>query len=113
MADYYEIDLRELLNGERKNQKMDKTLKATVLKVAEFGNEDKMKTTKRLNKLFIGGFIAVIVYMVLLFTDNANNFLGGLCLGISFGMMIVGIIVTSKYATRIKACKVRLFNKLR
>ena len=35
MADYYEIDLRELLDGERKSEKMNEELKETVLKVAE------------------------------------------------------------------------------
>ena len=36
MADYYEIDLRELLDGERKSEKMNEELKETVLKVAEY-----------------------------------------------------------------------------
>lgn len=41
MADYYEIDLRELLDGERKSEKMNKELKETVLKVAEYSNIEK------------------------------------------------------------------------
>lgn len=27
-------------------------------------------------------------------------FIGGLCLGIEFGMLIVGIVITSKYASK-------------
>ena len=38
MADYYEIDLRELLDGERKSEKMNEELRETVLKVAEYSN---------------------------------------------------------------------------
>lgn len=113
MADYYEVDLRELLDGERKKEKMNEELKETVLKVAEFGNEDKMKVTRRMNKLFVGGFAAAVIYVVLLFTDNAENFLSGLCLGIVFGMMIVGVIMTSKYASNIRECKMRLLHKLK
>lgn len=113
MADYYEVDLRELIDGERKSENMNDELKETVLKVAEFTNEDKMKVTRRMNKLFVGGFVAAVIYMVLFLTDNADNFLGGLCLGITFGMMIVGVIMTSKYATKIAECKMRLFHKLR
>ena len=41
MADYYEIDLRELLDGERKSEKMNEELKETVLKVAEYSNIEK------------------------------------------------------------------------
>ena len=33
MADYYEIDLRELLDGERKSENMNEEVKETVLKV--------------------------------------------------------------------------------
>lgn len=113
MADYYEVDLRELIDGERKSEKMNEEFKETVLKVAEFSNEDKMKVTKRMNKLFVGGFMAAVIYIILFFTDNADNFLGGLCLGITFGMMIVGVIITSKYASKVRECKMRLLHKLR
>ena len=113
MADYYNVDLRELMDGERKSETMNKELKETVLKVAEFSNEDKLNVTRRMNKLFIGGFVAAVIHMVLVFTDRADNFLGGLCLGITFGMMIVGVIMTSKYASRIREYKMRLFRKMR
>lgn len=111
MADYYDIELRELLDGERKSEKMNKELEETVLKVAEYSNEDKLKVTKRIHLLFIGGFIAAVLYMILYFTDHADNFLGGLCLGITFGMMIVGVIMTSKYAAKIRTYKMRLLKR--
>ena len=108
MADYYDVDLRELLDGERKSEKMNKELEETVLKVADYSNEEKQKLTKRMHWLFIGGFIAAVIYMVLVFTDHSDNFLGGMCLGITFGMMIVGVIMTSKSAAKIRAYKMRL-----
>ena len=70
MADYYDVELRELLDGERKSEKMNRELEETVLKVAEYSNEDKIKLTKRMHLLFIGGFVAAGTYMVLLFTDR-------------------------------------------
>lgn len=111
MADFYDVKLRELLDGERKSEKMDKELKETVLKVADYSNEEKQKITRRMHYLFIGGFIAAVVYMVLYFTDHADNFLGGLCLGITFGMMIVGVIMTSKHGSQIRAFKMRLLHR--
>ena len=45
MADYYEIDLRELLDGERKSEKMNEELKETVLKIAEYSNSEKIRIT--------------------------------------------------------------------
>lgn len=111
MADYYEVGIRELLNGERKSEDMSKELEETVLKVAEYSNEDKIKVTKRMHLLFIGGAVAAILYLVLVFTDHADNFWGGLCLGIQSGMMIVGLVMTSKYAAKIRACKMRVLNR--
>lgn len=108
MADHFNVDLRELLDGERKAEKMDKDLEETVLKVADYSNEEKNKITKRMHRLFIAGLIAAIIYMVLFFTDRADNFLGGFCLGITFGMMIVGVIITSRYAAKIHECKYRM-----
>lgn len=111
MADYYEIDLRELLDGERKSEKMNEELKETVLKVAEYSNEDKLKVTRRMHWLFIAGLVAAIIYTILVFTDQADNYWGGLCLGITFGMMIVGVIMTSKYAGKIREFKLRLLKR--
>lgn len=111
MADYYDIGLQELLAGERKSEGMDKELKETVLKVAEYSNEDKIRITKRMHMLFIGGFAADVIYMILLFTNHTDNFLGGLCLGITFGMMIVGMIITSKYASKIRKFKMKILHK--
>ena len=111
MADYYNIELRELLDGERKSEKMNEELKETVLKVAEYSNEDKLKVTRRMHWLFIAGLVAAITYMILLFTDQADNYWGGLCLGITFGMMIVGVIMTSKYAGKIREFKLRLLKR--
>lgn len=47
MADYYDVDLRELLDGERKSEKMNKELEETVMKVAEYNNEEKNRLTKK------------------------------------------------------------------
>ena len=111
MADYYNLELRELLDGERKSEKMNEELKETVLKVAEYSNKDKLKVTRRMHWLFIAGLVAAIIYMILLFTDQADNYWGGLCLGITFGMMIVGVIMTSKYAGKIREFKIRLLKR--
>lgn len=113
ISDFYDVDLRELLNGERKSGKMNEELKETVLMVADYSNEEKQKITRRMHFLFIGGFIAAVVYMILLFTGHEDNFLGGFCLGITLGMMVVGVIMTSKYAMKMRNLKMRIWKKFR
>lgn len=108
MADYYEVELRELLDGEREGQRMDKNLEETVLKVADYSNEAKQKFTRNMHILFIGGLAAAVLHLILMVTDHADNFLGGFCQGITLGMMIVGVIITSRFAARIRLCKKRL-----
>ena len=70
-----------------------------------------VELTKRMHLLFIGGFVAAVTYMILLFTDRSDNFLGGMCLGITFGMMIVGVLMTSKYAAKIRTYKRKLLHR--
>ncbi len=113
MADYFDVDLRELLDGERREQKMNQELEETVLKVADYSNEEKKSMTKRIHLLFIAGLAAAIVYMVLFWTGHADGFLGGLCQGITFGMMIVGVVITSRYAAKIRDFKLRLLRRIK
>lgn len=111
MSDFYAVDLRELLDGERKGEKMNKELEETVMKVADYSNDEKLKLMQSMHWLFIAGLIAAIVYTVLVFTGHSLNFWGGLCSGITSGMMVVGVFITSKNAAKIRAFKLRLLGK--
>lgn len=108
LSDYYGVELRELLDGQRKGGHVNPELEDTLRKVAEYSSEDKQKEKKRMHILFIGGLIAAVVYLVLLFADRADGFLGGLCSGIQFGMMIVGVLMTSKHAASIRTWKLKI-----
>ena len=41
LADFYDIDIRELLNGERKSEKMDKDMKETLDMVSDYSATEK------------------------------------------------------------------------
>lgn len=110
MSDYYEVELRELLDGERKEERMNQELEETVLKVADYSNDMKQKLTRNMHILFIGGLAAAVLHLVLVFTDHADNFLGGFCEGVTLGMMIVGVIITSKYAAKLRLLKKRILS---
>lgn len=113
IADFYEVDLREILDGERKSEKMDKELKETVLKVADYSNEEKKRLTKRINRLFIVG---ILMYLIFLVTDlmgvlNVATYenMVDLVLGLSLGILIVGAIYTSSVFLKIRNFKKRIF----
>ena len=42
LADYYKVELREILDGERKNVQMNTETRETVLKAADYSNTEKM-----------------------------------------------------------------------
>lgn len=111
MADYYDVDLRELLDGERKSEKMNQEFEKTVLQVAEFSNVEKRKFTNQIHTLFIIGLIAGIIFLTLRFFDCSDNFIGGLCEGFMFGMMIIGVIMTGKHTEKIRTFKARRLHR--
>jgi len=70
LAEFYDIDIRELISGERKSEKMDENLKETLVMVADYTEADKEKI---LNKVYICGqamMIISILSMVLYFVMN-------------------------------------------
>ena len=115
IAEYYDVELREILDGERKNEHMDEKMKETVLKVADYSNNEKSKLTKRIHYIFIAGVVAFIVYMVLELTgltkETVYEFIASYALGIVFGILLVGVIATSKYMVKIQAYKKKLLKK--
>ena len=40
ISDYYEVDLREILDGERKGEDMNKEIKETVLQAVDYTNSE-------------------------------------------------------------------------
>lgn len=111
LAEYFGITVAELLEGEI-SQQGSSDPNETVLKAARISNEDKRKLTHRLHMLFIGGVAAAVVHLMLVFSDKGDTFWGGLCHGITFGMMIVGTIITSRYTEKIRTYKIKMAKKL-
>lgn len=115
MADFYQIEIRELLDGERKSETMNKEMEETALKIADYSNAEKQRLAKRLCVLFMAGVIAFIIYMAMNFMGIDETFadgaVAGIALGFAFGMMIVGVLYTSGALMKFKAFKRRLLHR--
>ncbi len=115
LADYYGVEIKEILDGERKDEKMNKDLKETVLKVADYSNEEKIRLTQRMHVLFLVGITAFAIYMVLEINGLADSgytaTIAGFALGLDCGLLILGAIYTSRYMSKIKAFKMRLLKR--
>ena len=117
MADLYQVDLRELLDGERKKEQMDTELKETVLQVAEYSNEEKSRLNQRMHWLLLAGLAGFCVFIVinLLGMENTPPYEGiaSFGLGAAFGLIVLGVVFTGKYASRIHEFKLRMMKRLK
>lgn len=116
IADYFKVELREILDGERKSEQMKNELEDTVLKVADYSNEEKNIFTRLLHFLFVLDSVFVFIYLVFEFLDVPSHpivdFTKGFTLGSSFGTLVIGVIFTSKHLKKIRAFKLRLLEKI-
>ena len=115
MADFYDVDLREILDGERKSEKMNEELKETVLKVAEYSNEEKRKGTTLVLVYFVLGIVALIINSAMALMDLEETFWVGFAEGGTIGMALVSMIFGILYATgtlsKVYETKKRLLGK--
>lgn len=119
LVNLYDISIEEFLDGERKNNMIEKEKEETLLKVAEYENNDKMKLSKRTRWVFILALIAQIVVIVLgmlksegvIGTSGWYDMISGFASGMVFGILLVGVLATTKYGAKIKAFKMRLLKR--
>ncbi len=115
LSDLYEVDLREILSGERKSEQMNKELKETVMQVADYSNEEKARLLQRMHWLFIAGLTGFAAFLVITAAGLENTppyeGIGSFGLGIAFGMIILGVIFTGRHAGKIREFKRRMLNK--
>ena len=114
LSDLYDVDIRELLDGERKSEKMDQELKETIEKVADYSNEMKKRVIRNMHWMFLAGVLVGCAHFVLTMMDGQGamyDFCKGLTSGVMFGLVIVGAIITSKNAAKIMEAKRRMLGK--
>lgn len=112
ISDFYEVDLRELLNGERKSEKMDKEVKETVLQAVEYTNTEVEKINKRVRMCNVIAILLIVVSALLKDTTIYNNsfviYEMDFVQGAACGIMMMGIIMSSRYGAKIRAFKQRI-----
>ena len=75
IADYYDVDIREIIDGERKSENMDKEIRDTIIKAAEYTDNEKAELLKKIRYESLSGTIALAVYLILKLTDRPQMFI--------------------------------------
>ena len=65
LADFYDVDIREIIDGERKGEIMDKEMKDTLKKVAAYATEGEKKSQFRLVHFALAVTLTLILCTVL------------------------------------------------
>lgn len=111
IADFYEVDVREILEGERKINAEEKKRENMRL-VAEYTDKEKRKLMTAAHCLLAIGFLAMIAYLVV---ENVEGlaFLCHFLLGLSTGSLLCGILYTSRIMPKLMEIKKRVIRRLR
>lgn len=75
LSDFYEIDIREIINGERKEKEMDAAQKETVQAVAEYSKEKETRHMGHIIGIVVSGILAwsVSLAVTLGFLNNVKH----------------------------------------
>lgn len=95
ISEYYNVEIKEILNGERKSENMDKELKETLLKVADYNELEKQQTVRAGNIsfriMFLVCAVAVIIQMIM--TGNLSLVIGETVILVAGGLVYIYYMV--------------------
>ncbi len=105
LADYYEVDIKEIIDGERKSEIMEKEEKETLRKVADYAEAEKILVVKRRCIVtFVGTLmfalsimIGYIVFPKLPEGSILRNGSLGLGIGVIGLVLLWGIVIHENY----------------
>lgn len=115
LSDLYGVGLRELLDGERQGQTMDKEMEETVKKVAEYSNARGERAKRVVLVYFVLGILALVANLAMDVMDVGGTFGSGFAKGVTYGIatgaMIMGLLYTTGVLNRFQAFKMRLIGR--
>lgn len=115
LADFYEVTIPEIIDGERKGKNMNEEVKEAALKVAEYSNAEKKKQARIVLVYFILGIIGLVAHWTMDLVELPETFIVGVIegssIGIGIGAMLLGMLYVTGVLSKIAAVKSRLQEK--
>lgn len=74
LADFYDVDIRKIIDGERKNE-MNKETKETLNKVAEYAEQNTLNLKKKMAGNCASALLLLIFCVILDLTNGFNGFI--------------------------------------
>ncbi len=107
LAEFYDVDLRELVNGQRKEQTVDPEMKESLLAAAQYTDGEKERLLTTVTVISAVSAVTLLVYICLSqiagqITAPVFRFTEGLCLGISLAAILCSVAYTTGLLSRLK-----------
>lgn len=116
LAKYYEVEVGEILDGERKDT-MDSKTEETMLKIANYNNVEREFFSKRMCIMFAVAFSGMVVFAVIdiLGLERTQPYatIVSTTWGFVSGTLLTGLVYASRYIVKLKAARMRLIKTLR
>ena len=108
LADFYDVSIPEIIDGERKSENMNEEVKETVLKLSDYTETINQKIKGRLFVLTVIAIIGMIAFVIIEFTGldtpgSVYERVAGAGLGLDCGILIVLALYLSGILGKIKA----------
>lgn len=117
IADFYDVDIREIIDGERNSESMDSETKNTLKKVAEYSDAEKKLLKKRVIGLSSAALICLLICALLditkgfgFITEKFCEDMIDLALGFVLGSLVLNILYMNGILDKIRAWKLKHFH---
>lgn len=111
LAKYYEVEVGEILDGERKNN-MDSKTEETMLKIADYNNVEREFFSKRMCIMFAIAILGMVIFAVIdmLGLERTQPYatIVSITWGFIGGTLWTGLAYASRYIVKLKASRMRL-----
>lgn len=115
MSKLYDVEIGELLDGERKDRSMTGQ-EETFLKIADYNNAEMVGFAKRLRRVCTAGLVGMAGYVGIdllgLMDTEPYAVIVKIILGLVTGALISAVIFTSRYGAKLRAAKIRLWKRI-
>jgi Predicted transcriptional regulators len=116
LARYYDVEVGELLDGERRADSMNTETEELMLKISDYNNLEKSFFSKKMCIMFLVAITGMLVFAVIdiagLERTQPYETIVSTTLGFVLGTLLTGLLYASRYITKIRAAKIRLAQKL-
>lgn len=65
IAELFDVSIPEIINGERKNEKMNDDIKTVAQSMSDYATTEKENLLKEVRKLSIIGLVSLVIYLIL------------------------------------------------